>query len=92
MEWTGLAAAITSLVGIATIIFYIWDSSRYRRERQRKDDEFSGHLKEWMDNIDEKLRGQADLCFKERKGLWDRMDDCTEGIAFIRGKLNGTLK
>mgnify|MGYP000857587777 CR=1 FL=1 len=89
MEWTGLAAAITSLAGIATIIFYIWDNSRYRRERQHTEDEFTGQLKERLDNIDEKLRVQADLCFKERKGLWDRTDENSQAIAFVKGKLNG---
>jgi hypothetical protein len=90
MEWTGLAAAITSLAGIATIIFYIKDNSRYRRERQSKEDEFSGQLKQRLDNIDSKLEKQEQLCSKERKSIWDRVDECSDGVAFLKGKLNST--
>lgn len=92
MEWGSIAAAITSICCLGTIFYYIWDSSRYRRERQRNEDEFTGHLKERLENIDDKLESQVELCFKERKGLWDRTDENSEAIAFIKGKLNGSLK
>jgi hypothetical protein len=88
-EWGSVAAAITSIGTIITVIFMIRDNKRYREERQRSEGEFIGQLKTRLDNLDQRQDKQEELCTRERKGLWDRLDECSDGVSFLKGKANG---
>lgn len=88
IDWGSIAAAVTSLCGIGTIIYYIRDNSRYRRDRERQEDVFKGELKQTLKNIETNQEKQESLCASERKNIWERMDENSDGVAFIRGKLN----
>jgi hypothetical protein len=90
IDWGSVAAAITSIGTIITVIFMIWDNKRYREQRQRSEGEFIGQLKTRLDNLDQRQDKQEELCQRERKGLWDRMDECADGMNFLRGKANGS--
>lgn len=86
MEWATLSQWASVL---AAIIFFIIRDQRERRRQSESQSEWRGALDERLDNIDEKLDKQTELCWNERQQLWKRTDENSKEINYMRGRANG---
>lgn len=89
MDWGAIATSSSVLV---LIIIYFADTIRYRKSRERSEGIWLGSINEKMANIENMVAEQKDLCFDSRKDIWNKMDDHSDDISFMQGKMNGKEK